>query len=139
MRGYTGNGVNASQNDCAVMLVWDKMPNKALPAITDILDSANARSMNKRENASRFVILRRWDYVLTGKSDGSTVGGYVRSFDKYVRLPRDCVASCTAGDTTGVIANRISGALYLVTVGVNAAGNTAALLNATIRVNFEDI
>lgn len=139
LRGYVSNNSASTSNDCAAMLVWDKQPNKALAAITDILDSANARSMNKRENASRFVILRRWDWSLTGKSDGTSTPGYFRSFDKYVRLPRDCVATCTAADTTGAIGNRVSGALYFMTVGVNVTGNTAALCNATIRVNFQDI
>jgi len=139
IRGYVTNGSTAVVNDCAVFFVWDKFPNKVLPAITDILDSVHARAMNKRENASRFVILRRWDFSLTGKNDASTVPGFFRSFDHFVRFPKDCICTCTTADTTGDIDQRITGALYMVTVGSTAAGDAAALANMTIRVNFVDI
>ena len=139
LRGKVTNGATAVANDCAVMLVWDKQPNKALAAITDILDAATAQALTKRENASRFVILRRYDFSLTGKSDGTSTAGYMRSFEKYVRLPSDCVAVCTTADTTGEIGNRVSGALLLVTVGGTAAGTAAASLIATARVNFTDV
>lgn len=139
LRGKVTNGATAVANDCAVMLVWDKQPNKALAAVTDILDAATAQALSKRENASRFVTLRRFDFSLTGKSDGTSTPGYMRSFDKYVRLPPDCVAVCTTADTTGEIGNRVSGALLLVTVGGTAAGTAAASLIATARVNFTDV
>ena len=89
LRGYASNNSASVMNDCAALLVWDKQPNKALAAITDILDSANARSMNNRDNAGRFVVLRRWDFALTGKNDGSTVSGFFESFDYFVKCPRD--------------------------------------------------
>jgi len=139
IRGMTYNGSTATYNDCAVLLVWDKQPNKALAAITDVLDAANNSALNKRENASRFVIIRRWNYILTGKGDGSTTSGYARTFDKYVRLPPGCVATCTTADNTGAIGNRVSGALLLLTVGNTAAGNSAAVLSVTVRTNFVDI
>lgn len=139
LRGYAANGPTAIKNDCAVLLVWDKQPNKALAAITDVLDTTSSYSMNKRENASRFVVIRRWDWGMTGKGDGSTVGGYYRNFDHYVKLPPDCVATCTVADNTGVIGNRVSGALLLVTVGSNAAGDTAAAISLGARINFEDV
>jgi len=139
MRGRVGNNANATYNDCAVILVWDKQPNKALAAVTDVLDTANPQSMNKRENASRFQIIRRWDFTLTGKSDGSTTPGYVRNFDKFVKLPRGLVAECTPADTTGAIGNRVTGALLLVTVGAKAPGDTASVLAVGMRIGFKDV
>jgi len=139
MRGYMINGTGALANDCVVILVWDKQPNKALAAITDVLDSATSESQNKRENASRFQIIRRWNFILTGKQDGSTTSGYCRNFDKFVRLPAGLVAECTPADTTGAIGNRVSGALLMITVGNVAAGVTAAQLRVSVRVGFEDV
>lgn len=139
LRGNVTNGITANVNDYSILLVWDKQPNKALAAVTDILDSASAYSMVKRENSARFVILRRFDGVLTGKGDGTNGQGYCRNFDKYVKLPRDCNCLCTVADTTGAIGNRVSGALLLVAVGITAAGGAAAALNVTGRMNFVDI
>lgn len=139
IRGQFCNGSTATYTDNVIMLVWDKQPNKALAAITDVLDSAESYAQNKRENASRFQILRRWNMTLTGKSDGSTVPGFARGFDHYVRMPRGLVAECTPADTTGAIGNRVSGALLMITVGSVAAGTGAAFLYASIRVGFKDV
>lgn len=139
IRGKVMNGSTATYTNNAILLVWDKQPNKALAAITDILDSVHADSMNKRENASRFVILRRWDMMLTGKNDGSTVGGFIRNFDRFVKLPGGLIAECTPSDATGEIGNRVTGALLLVTVGSIVAGTAAASFIGPIRVGFEDV
>ena len=139
MRGIIANGSTSTSTESAVLLVWDKQPNKALAAITDILDTTSTVAQNKRENSSRFMIIRRWSVVLTGKSDGSTVPGFARNFDRYVRLPPGLVAECTPSDTTGEIGNRVTGALLLVTLGNRAAGTSAAALETTIRVGFKDV
>ena len=139
MRGIIANGSTATSTESAVLLVWDKQPNKALAAITDILDVVSTVAQNKRENSSRFMIIRRWSVLLTGKSDGSTVPGFARNFDRYVRLPRGLVAECTPSDTTGEIGNRVTGALLLVTLGNRAAGTAAAALETSIRIGFKDV
>lgn len=138
-RGQAMTGSICISTGCTAMLVWDKQPNKALAAITDILDSAHSWAMNKRENASRFVVIRRWDWVMQGKGDGTTIPGIVKNFNHYVKLPKDCVCTCTAHDDTGEIGNRITGALLFVTVGNRVAGDADATLYVTARVNFQDI
>lgn len=139
IRGSLKNGSTASVSEAVVLIVWDKQPNKALAVIGDVLDSVASTAMNKRENASRFVIIRRYDNCLTGKGDGTSAPGYFINFDQYIKLPPDCIASCTDADTTGAIGNRISGALLMMTLGSNVAGTTASALTCTVRVNFEDI
>nr|QXP07719.1 MAG: putative capsid protein [Arizlama virus] len=139
VRGYMTNGATAATNHCVILYVWDRQPNKALAAITDVLDAASPIAQNKRENASRFVVIRRFDHILTGKSDGTTVSDYAANFDHYIKLPRDCVASCTAADTTGEIGNRITGALLQITIGNTAAGTAAATLSNSMRLNFVDV
>jgi len=136
-RIMSGTGTTFSEN--AVMLVWDKQPNKALAAITDVLDAATPYAQNKREHASRFQVIRRWDSVCSGKNDGTTVGGFIRNFDHFVRLPRGLIAECTPADTTGAIGNRVTGALLLITVGNMGAGATAASLYCSIRIGFKDV
>lgn len=138
IRGQLVNKNSATYTDNTVLLVWDRQPNKALAAITDILDTNSAYSQNKRENASRFLIVRRWDHTLFGKGDGSTVGPFGTGFDHYVRLPRGLVAECTPADETGAIGNRVSGALLLVTTGSVASGEGASTLSVAIRVGFAE-
>lgn len=139
IRGSAVNDSTATYTNNALIIVWDKQPNKALPAITDILDSANVVSLNKRENSSRFVTVRRFQFILTGKGDGSTTDGFAKTFDEYIRLPKGCIATTTSGDTTGAIANRISGALYAISVGSVVAGTTACAGTFTMRLNFMDV
>jgi len=139
-KGVAFNGANASYNKVRCLLVWDYSPNKALAAITDILDTASSFSLKKRENASRFKIIRDWSMDLTGNNAaGAASETYSETFDQYVKFPPDLVATCTAADTTGVIGNRVNGALLFVTLGNNAAGTSAASLILTGRVNFADV
>lgn len=137
-KGTIYNGSTATYNKARCLLVWDYQPNKVLAGITDILDTANSTSLKKRENASRFKIIRDWNFDLVGNSTtmDSTA---MENFDQYVRLPKDCVATCTAADTTGAIGNRVTGALLFVTVGNVASGTASAATTFTGRINFKDI
>ena len=126
--------------DVLCMLVWDRQPNKALAAITDVIDVVTADSFTKRENAGRFKILKKWSMSMVGVSSGSGGGGISNHrVDDYVKMPPDCVAVCTNADTTGAIGNRISGALLLVTAGDQvAAGTVSANLISGFRIGFKE-
>lgn len=125
----------------SILVVWDNQPNKALAAITDILDAKTSESQNKRENVNRFKIVRRLNFAVVGND--TTAGQQTSStqffVDEYIKLPKGCISVYTTADTTGVIGNCIQGALLLVSVGNTAAGNTAAISNLTIRTSFKDI
>lgn len=141
VRGNVYPGASTSLTQGTLLFVWDKQPNKALAAITDVLESANSQAQNKRENASRFVIIRRFDYDVVGNT-GAAANLTDKSqhlVQEYIKFPRDCVATCTATDTTGAIGNRVTGALLMVTVGVNVAGATAATFCGNMRVNIQDV
>ena len=140
-RGSIDNLAATVLSDVLCMLVWDRQPNKALAAITDIIDVVTADSFTKRENAGRFKILKKWSVSMSGS--GTTVtnnGGKTNHrIDDYVKLPSDCVAVCTSADTTGAIGNRISGALLLVTAGDQvAAGAVSSNMIAGFRIGFKE-
>jgi len=140
MRGYLRQNSAAVYNNVAVYLVWDEQPNKALPAVTDILDAANAQALSKRENVQRFKIIKKWRYALTGNTTTPATGSEVVTLDEYVRLPKNLVVVPTTADTTGVINDVINGALYLVTVGNEPVSATlAATLGVTCRTGFADV
>jgi len=125
----------------AAYLVWDRQPNKALASITDYLDAADANSFPKRENAQRFLTIRKWRWSFAGNNTtaGQNNDSTVYAIDEFVKLPAECIAETTSADTTGVIGNRVTGALLLITVGTTAAGTADANLIVKIRTNFRDI
>lgn len=138
-RGAMYNNASASQNSVAFLIVYDKRPTGALPAVTDILVTANATAMNNDTNAGRFVIVKRVDSVLTGNSSAAAnyMDNMYKSADFYLSLKGLPTTYKAAG--TGAIGDIEEGALYLVTVGVLAAGATAATLQGGFRLRFLDV
>lgn len=133
-RGSWGSNSATVASDSAAMLVYDKRPTGSLPAITDILVTANSRSFVNDDNAGRFQILKRWDRTLIGVSGANSASAH--TFDGTCRLNK-LVVNKAAG--TGAIGDIEQGALYFVTVGNQAAGTSASVLTNTWRVHFKDI
>jgi len=134
-RGQASANTTAIFNDCTTLIVYDKRPTGALPAITDVLNTANALSFNNDANAGRFKILKRWDTELIGNTTTPATGREAECADFFLPLNLP-VVNKAAG--TGAIADIEEGALYLVTVGANPAGNTAATLSVGFRLRFVD-
>jgi len=140
IRGNAQSGTTTAVALGAIYLIWDFQPNKALAAVTDILDTASANSFIKRENASRFKILMQRHYSFTGLLGTPATGNEQFAVEEFVRIPASSsVATTTVADTTGVIGNRVSGALLMVTVGDTAAGTAAPNYEVGLRINFRDI
>lgn len=138
-RGRLQSGNTTTVADAAALLVYDKRPTGALPAITDILVTANSASFNNDVNADRFRIIRRWDWTLTGNdaTAGQQTSSSCHSFDEFVSLKGLPQVFNAAG--TGAIGDISEGALYLVTVGDLAAGTAAPKLTAAARFRFIDV
>ena len=129
-------GTAAVVNDCTVLIVYDKRPVGVLPAITDILNTANSNSFNNDANSGRFRILKRWDYTLIGNITAPATGQEAIEGDFFLKL-HDLPTNYKAAGT-GAIGDQEEGSLLLVTVGSNAAGTTAASFNAGFRLRFVD-
>jgi len=119
---------------CRVMLIYDKEPNgAALPAITDILKTADSRDQLNLDNRDRFIVLRDM-FVALGIQTANTVGSPTdKEIKIYYKLDHETIFKSTAA----TIAAINSGSLLLVTIGDNAAG---AGYNASVstRVRFLD-
>lgn len=123
--------------DGAILIVYDKRPTGALPLITDILTAVSTNAMNNDNNAGRFSILKRIDQILIGNSATPATGGEAHDSDWWLDLKgRETVYKAAA---TGGIGDIEQGALYLVTLGGNAAGTSAASFAAAFRLRFLDI
>jgi hypothetical protein len=138
-RGYMANGSTATFNDVAFLIVYDKRPTGALPAVTDILVSATSSAMNNDTNSGRFSIIKRVDSELLGNTTAAAnyLSNMMQSADFYLPLKGLPTVYKAAG--TGAIGDIEEGALYLVTVGSNAAGTTAASAALAFRLRFIDI
>lgn len=136
IRGYAFGNATAIYNDCAVLIVYDRRPTGALPAVTDILVSANATSMNNDTFSGRFQIIRRMDFSLVGNSTTVSTGQEMKSLDDFITINRKIVFKAAG---TGAIGDIEEGALYMVSVGINAAGGTAATASLNFRTRFTEL
>jgi len=137
VRAVVSQDAAAQSNVVRCLLVWDYQPNKALAAVTDIIDAATPQAQPKRENNLRFKIIRDWWMTLSGNGNLGTVTTKVL-IDSYVKLPRDANILYTTADTTGVIGDVIQGALLFITLGDAAAGTADNALTGTLRLNFDE-
>lgn len=135
-RGTVNNGTTATVTDNAFLVVYDKRPTGALPAITDILNTANSASMNNDANSGRFRILKRTDFILTGNSTSPATGN--EAMDASFFLDLKGLPLIFKAAATGAIADIEEGALYFVTVGATAAGTAAATSSIGFRTRFVD-
>lgn len=141
-RGFMIGDSTAVDNDVAYLIVYDKRPTGALPAITDILVTASSAAMNNDANSGRFKILKRCDDVLignpslTGAVANALTEATMKSTDWYLDLKGLPVVYKAAA--TGAIADIEEGALYLVTVGQTPAGTADANMVAAFRMRFFD-
>jgi hypothetical protein len=136
LRGRVEADTAATIAPWAFMLVYDKRPTGALPAITDILVSISSQSLNNDDNSGRFQILHRQDGVTIGNNTTPTVGTEAVTVNTFVKVNK---ASVYKAGTTGAIAEIEQGAIYLVTVGTIAAGTADANLVAAFRTRFRDV
>jgi hypothetical protein len=139
LRSYAVNGSTATSNKCCVLLVEDLRPGSSLPAVSDILESANSDALNNEAGFGRFKIHMRKTFILRGKNSAAALDAGavpIRNFDKFKPLKN---RETHYSGSTGSIGQIIKGALYLVTVGNNGAGTGAASLEGSVRIAFKDI
>jgi len=138
VRGSLNSNAACINVKTALMIVYDKRPTGALPAITDILDTITSTSLNNDANSGRFSILKRWDEVIIG--NGAAPANYTdamfKNADFYIPLALPTTFKAAG---TGAIGDIENGALYIVSVGSTTAGTGAATYLLRPRVRFLDI
>lgn len=137
IRGQVITGATCTVAGAAYLVVYDKRPTGSLPAITDILVTANSNSFNNDANSGRFKILRRVDCELSGNSTTPATGNEVKDINLYLDLKG--LNGVFKAAATGAIGDIEEGALYFVTVGDTAAGATAISIQAGFRTRFVDV
>lgn len=116
------------------MLVYDRQPNGAFPAITDILYNQNAGAVEyasgvNMTNKSRFSVLRDLRIQLDPTNGESFV------FHTWTR----CNAEVEFGADGGTVADLRTGALYLVAfTGILTGAGVISLRNCMTRIRYFD-
>lgn len=134
-RGYLANNSTAILNFDRAMIIWDKQPNKALAAITDILSVGNTFGFNVDQNKRRFKTIKHIHEVTLGNTATPATGKESIDCSFYQKLNHK-MEFAQAG--TGSIGDITTGALLLVTIGNNVPGTTAAILNGSFRIRYID-
>jgi hypothetical protein len=131
--GHAQANSTATINKCRVLLVWDNAVLSALPAVTDVLAASTSSTFYNVNNQNRFTIL--WDKTfVVGSIVATTTWTAAVNIDVEVPLTSLTQFNGTAAAITSVQ----NGAIYMVTVGNNAAGTSAATLYAATRVRYLD-
>jgi len=136
MRGRMAAGNTTQQADAAVLIIYDKRPTGALPAITDILTSISSFAFMNDNNTGRFEVIRRYDKVFAGNALTPTTGLELYNADDFISLKKRPIVFESAG--TGAIGDIDEGAIYLVTVGSNVTGTSAPILTASFRTRYTE-
>lgn len=138
VRGLVVSGTSTTNAQGAWILVYDRRPTGALPAITDILDTASEDSFPNDTNSGRFHTIRRMDYNCIGSQTNDTAANCCRlhNIDTFVKFKKPITFKALG---TGAINDIEMGAIYLVTVGNQVAGATAATSSIGTRTRFVDI
>lgn len=116
-----------------LLLVWDNATNGVLPAITDVLTSADSYGFPNVSNIGRFTILHDELFGL-GVLTAALSEEVVHAVDLSLKIN----SSTRFGGTTAAIASNQDGTLLSICVGTIAAGTAAASFVLTSRVAFKD-
>jgi len=136
VRGLIVSDTTTTQAGAAIMLIYDRRPTGALPAITDVLVAINSNAFTNNDNQGRFSVLYRRDYALIGNITTPSTGSERQIVNDFVKVNRMAVYK-SAG--TGAITDIEEGALYLITTGDIVAGTADANAQLNLRTTFKDI
>jgi len=141
IRGHVTSGSTTKVAHATMFLIWDRNVNQsaALPAWTTILTSQTSAALTNKDNAPRFKILRRWDYVLTGNDTTAAQSNDTSMIyiDEFVKM-KNKVTLFTAADSTGSYPDMVEGGLLLYCTSNVIAGTTSPQFTLSTRLYFAD-
>lgn len=121
IRGILEAGSTGVSERCAILLVYVRSNNQAAtPTVwADILNAQSPISMTNRDNASKYKILRRWDYQVIGNATtaGQQSDKTAYAFDEYVVFKKPLISTWTSASVAGTIAEFEKGSLHICCVG----------------------
>lgn len=144
---YLDPALDASVSGGAVsmVLVYDRDPNKSasVPPATTVFAAQSSLAQTNKDFATRFKILRRWDWSLSGSSVDATGDPATltiqqgQRFDEYYTFPESAQEVLwDTSDVTGNFTSIVKGALYLY--GLSNFEANCAIVSMSFRIYFDD-
>ena len=135
-----GTSAQAAYVNSGYYVVWDKQPNRALPPMNDVfIGTAPSFMYPAASTDDRFIIIAHKEFNLIAPGTGVLGDKSQYLIDDYIKLPRNLICHSTLGTSSGLIANRQSGALGLfVYSSENLADVTRPTLSIAHRIYFQD-
>lgn len=138
IRGTVGPvDTNVSNSLVRLMIIYDTEPNGALPAVTDILAQGRSESQTNLSNRHRFYIVIDKQYYIGRYSDTIQQSVAAGPSGYAIKIFRKLNLETIYDGTTNVIGSISSGALYILTLG-NQAANDGGRFKLTTRIRFCD-
>lgn len=142
IKGYVRCSPDTTYDKASLMLVWVRSPNlTALPDVTDILTGRTSNDHTNLDHASKYKILRRWDYNMIGSSSQPSTGLELQFIDEYIKLKENKYETLWSnGNTDGSYPGIDKGALLLLSVGLNAFNeDSTPVFRGQTRFYFNDV
>lgn len=114
LRAYVTTPEAATEQSGRVIIVYDRQPNGAALAITDVINTSTTIGVRQYDNEKRFEVL--YDNVYTIQEHGAEFKQ--PHFEIY--LPLNHIVHYNSGNA-GSVADIVSGSLYIISVGNVAA------------------
>lgn len=143
------------------LIVYDRQPNAALPALADVIQSTDnaaatastARDMLNMSNAERFKVLRDWRISIGGPDNtlgltepsrqvlqvnppGTKDGPFGMVIEAFIKL--NGLEMHFNNGNAGTIADITTGSIFLITLGLQANNLTPYSLTYTCRLRYWD-
>jgi len=116
-----------------VWVFYDRRPNGAICAFTDLMTSAAVTCQPNFSNRDRFKILLNKIFTFPPIAGGAGVNQLIHGSIR-LNLPVDF-----GSGNAGTVADMGIGSLYLVAIGESGTGNSANDMRAVTRVTFSDL
>lgn len=119
---------------CDVFIIWDKQPGAAVPAMNVLFVESIAGSPMNLDYRERFVVLAHESYTIGGaKAAAAAQTPTIHSVNIFKKVN---LRTTFKGDNNA-IGDIATGAMYLVTLGDQAAANCGSL-RASVRLRFSE-
>lgn len=124
-----------------VLLIYVRNVNSTgtatLPLPTEVLAAGTSSGLTNRDAASKFKILRRWDYIVQGNTTVPTEQSkYI--FEEYIVFKKPLVTQWLSGSTTGPYSAMEKGGLILMTLGDAVDGATNPVFSFNCRLYYSE-
>lgn len=124
----TGTGVDQTQR---LLIVYDRQTNGSALTAAQVLTSASTDAFRNLENRRRFKILYDKRVALSASAESNSRV----EMDLYRRLRHP--VTFNSGDA-GTVADIVTGSIYAVVIGSEAAGVTSGLITIGCRIRYQD-